>query len=51
MASITKKALPTTQRIDLIDLKKVAIAVLDKNMETFIIHVALFTLKTKKFLA
>ena len=36
----TAKALPTTKRVELIDKKEFAKAALDKNFETFVIHVA-----------
>ena len=34
------KALPTTKRVELIDKKEFAKAALDKNFETFVIHIA-----------
>ena len=40
----TAKTLPTIKRVELIDKKKFAKAVLDKNSKTFVIHVAFFNL-------
>ena len=36
----TAKALPTTRRVELIDKRHFAKAALDKNSETFVIHIA-----------
>ena len=41
----TAEALPTTQWIELIDKKKFAKAILDENIEAFVVCVAFFTLK------
>ena len=40
----TAEALPTTKRVELIDKKEFAKAALDKNSETFVVHVASFSL-------
>ena len=40
----TAEALPTTKRVELTDKKEFAKAALDKNFETFVIHVASFNL-------
>ena len=42
-----KKALPTTQRVELIDKKKFAKAALDKNIEAFIVHMSFLSLRSK----
>ena len=36
----TNKALPTTERVQIIDKKDFVIAALDANSETFVVHVA-----------
>ena len=41
----TKEALPTIQRVELIDKKKFARAVLDENIEVFVVYVAFLILK------
>ena len=38
---ITNKALPTTEQVQLVDLKEFVIAALDVNSETFVVHVAI----------
>ncbi len=42
----TTKALPTTNKVGIIDKKKFAKAVLDENLETFIVHVAALDILT-----
>lgn len=42
------KALSTTKRVEFISKKKFAISALDKNVETFVIHVASLTSKILK---
>ena len=42
----TAKALPTIKQVELIDKKEFAKAALDKNSETFVVHVAFFSLVT-----
>ena len=46
-----KEAMATIQRIEFISKKRFANLVLDKNINAFLIHVALFTLKITIFLA
>ena len=43
----TKDALPTTQRVELIDKKEFAKAALDENIEAFVIHVSSLSLGSK----
>ena len=38
---ITKKALLTTEQVQLVDLREFVIVMLDVNSETFVIHVAI----------
>ena len=38
----TNKALPTTERVQLIDPKEFVIAALDVDSETFVVHVAIW---------
>lgn len=40
---IPEKALPTTPRVEIINKKKFAKAVLNENVEAFVVHVASFT--------
>ena len=47
----TKKALPTTWKVVLINKKKFAKVALDKNIEVFIVYIALFILKMTIYLA
>ena len=42
-----KKALPTTQRVELIDKKEFAKAALDENIEAFVVHVSSLSLRLK----
>ena len=42
-----KEALPTTQRVVLIDKKEFAKAALDKNIEAFVVHVSSLSLRSK----
>ena len=44
---ITKKALLTTRKIELINKKKFAKAALDENVETFVVHVSSLSLGSK----
>ena len=37
----TNKALPTTERVQLVNLKEFVIAALDADSETFVLHVAI----------
>ena len=37
----TNKALPTTERVQLVDPKEFVIAALDADSETFVVHVAI----------
>ena len=41
----TKEVLPTTHQVKIIDWKKFAKAVLDKNVEAFVVHVSSLRLK------
>lgn len=41
------EALPTTSRVEFIDKKEFAKAVLDKNVEVFVVHVASLSLRSK----
>ena len=43
----TKKALPTTQKVELINKKKFAKAMLTENIEAFVIHVNSLSLRSK----
>ena len=47
----TKDALPTTCRIELINKKEFAKVLLDENVEAFVMHIALLTLKMTIHLA
>ena len=38
---ITNKALPTTERVQLVDLKEFVIAALNADSKTFVVHVAI----------
>ena len=42
-----KKALPTTQKVELINKKKFVKAALDKNIEAFMVHVSFLSLESK----
>ena len=42
---ITKKALPTTRWVELLDKKEFVKTALDENIKAFVVHVASFTLK------
>ena len=42
-----KKALPTTQKIELINKKKFAKAALNKNIEVFVVHMSFLSLGSK----
>ena len=42
---ITNKALPTTEQVQLVDLKEFIIAALDANSETFVVYVAIWECK------
>ena len=48
---ITKKALSTTCRVELIDQKEFAKAELDENIKGFVVHVSFFRLKITIHLA
>ena len=43
----TKKALLTTQKIELIDKKKFAKAALDENINVFVMHVSFLSVRSK----
>ena len=43
----TKKALSTTQRVELIDKKEFVKAALDENIEVFVVHVSFLSLRSK----
>ena len=42
-----KEALPTTQRVELIDKKEFAKAALNENIKTFVVHVSFLSLRSK----
>ena len=43
----TEDALPTTQRVELIDKKEFAKAAFDENIEAFVVHVSSLSLGSK----
>ena len=43
----TKEALPTTRRVEFIDKKEFAKAVLDENIKAFVVHVSSLSLRSK----